>query len=235
MLSPPPPAPDRLDFRSRGADKVPQHPHRSGSGGFDARGHALPGRIDTAGSPQPSAHSSSDHAAHPQAPPPYWQGDPISQVPLQRVSPSRRWPELAAIAQQQPQPARGGYRSNEGQQWNAREEFQRVIRGESAGRQPQRSQSQQQPSPVPQYEPRYPEEVDDKAERWARRNVFDRLLDPKGFTGTHKHRFDASTGRGRGSRGRDDGPKGRGHEGRGTVHGGSRMNWQGCLRAGSFV
>jgi hypothetical protein len=36
----------------------------------------------------------------------------------------------------------------------------------------------------------------------SRGNVYDRLLDPRGFTGAHRHRFDAS-GRGLGLRGRD--------------------------------
>ena len=42
-------------------------------------------------------------------------------------------------------------------------------------------------------------------------DIFSRLTDPSGYTGTHKHRFDPSTGDGRGILGRDSPAKATGH------------------------
>lgn len=39
-------------------------------------------------------------------------------------------------------------------------------------------------------------------------NIFDRLTNPKLYTGAHKHRFDAETGKGKGLGGRDRAAKG---------------------------
>eukprot|EP01062_Namystynia_karyoxenos_P005750 TRINITY_DN11989_c0_g1_i1.p1 TRINITY_DN11989_c0_g1~~TRINITY_DN11989_c0_g1_i1.p1 ORF type:complete len:345 (+),score=72.36 TRINITY_DN11989_c0_g1_i1:70-1035(+) len=193
--------------------------------------------------PPPGAAGAGAGALPPQEP---------RQLSPRRVSPSRRWPELAAMAQRLPPRTAGD--------GDVREAFVDVVRGRTS-RPPPRTpdassgpgavwrarsaspcrqgspnggqwQSDWQPQhyvgPTPQHPGSRP------AGPARRRNVFDRLLDPRSFTGTHKHRFDRDTGKGLGTRGRDEGPKGRGNEGRGTVHGGSRINWAGCLRSGSF-
>lgn len=37
-----------------------------------------------------------------------------------------------------------------------------------------------------------------------KQSIFDKLTDPKLYTGSHKHRFDPETGKGRGKAGRVD-------------------------------
>lgn len=43
--------------------------------------------------------------------------------------------------------------------------------------------------------------------------VVDRLTDVKGYTGSHKERFDAETGKGKGMDGREDRPENTGYVG----------------------
>eukprot|EP00760_Papus_ankaliazontas_P004268 PhM_4_TR1174/c0_g1_i1/m.14207 len=70
------------------------------------------------------------------------------------------------------------------------------------------------------------------ADRRRHMNIFDKLTNPNLFTGIHKHRFDPSTGRGKGKEGRDVITKGGGHLGRGTVHvnRGRKVDWANSLR-----
>mmetsp|Transcript_13817 Transcript_13817/g.23764 ORF Transcript_13817/g.23764 Transcript_13817/m.23764 type:complete len:313 (-) Transcript_13817:233-1171(-) len=44
----------------------------------------------------------------------------------------------------------------------------------------------------------------------SKRDIFDKLTDPRLYTGAHRHRFDTSTGKGRGLAGRDNAFKGNG-------------------------
>eukprot|EP00759_Apiculatamorpha_spiralis_P046599 PhF_6_TR42896/c0_g1_i2/m.64994 len=62
-------------------------------------------------------------------------------------------------------------------------------------------------------------------------SIFDKLTNPKLYTGIHKHRFDRK-GNGIGKSGRDVIPKGKGHVGYGTVHvaPGRKIEWTNELR-----